>query len=399
MDPSLKLTTSATFEQAMKMCLPFRNTWSVTTKLQVLLMLASKAPSESHFTELLQNKQYVELRSSMMASVDLIDSNYLVRFLHFSASSNVEIVDPEVLDAIGSELSKERNLVDLSDRSLGLISRSMVKLAGASCHTGVLDSVMTEIIKRINNKTLLECSCLSDICWSFDAISRLPSRAVEPILDYVSANMDTVDARSLSRIIWAMQNSCIFSDLPKPLEDASVRIIKKAFLKEYVDGASTSALVTLLDSLGKSSFYSRDFFDCISECILSGKVDSRLTSSRFLCLVLYSYLKACYYDPAVMDYLAQKALNIVDNFNCHDITKIVQAYGYLNHRQEEIVNAVTDRLMHLYYGGFSSMTVLISTMHHVAWSGLVFGMVSPRLFNICMDTKLLRDTGERVCVV
>ena len=395
MDPSLR--TSATFD--IQMYLPFRSTWSTTTKLQVLFILATNAPSEPRFVELLQSKMYIELRSSMMASFDHIDISYLVGFLYSSA--RFKRVDPQVLDAISSALSKEKNLMGLPDIGLSLISWSMVRLAGKSC-TGILNSIMNEVIKRINNKTLDSCRCLAGVCWSFDTISTIPLESAEPIVDYLSVNIDKIHPRSLAMIICAMQNSRVFfPDIPKPLEDAMAKIIREAFSQKHVKGVESKTIGLLVYSLGKSYFYSSDFYEFISECILSGKVDVRLASPYFISFVLYAYRMARHYDPAVMDYLAQKALIIMDDTNYYDISKIVQAYGSLNHCHKELIDAATDRLLRMYDGGFANMTLLVPTMHFVAWSALVFGMMSPRLFNISMDPNLLHCASKlhvRVCV-
>ena len=368
------LDSAPTIKSALLEWRSHKDLLSSDENFEVLQIITYKAFKTGSIKKLTRNYDYRNLYKRVGQDLKSLKSNEIVKYLWLSARVRWSNMYP--INQIVIRLKSEK-LDDLNDKELGLILWSLTILNHSSPQCDeLIKKIVNETVKRLDKEIFTDQRALANICWSLATHNKWPPKLTTKIISFLKKNTHQFHPHSLSHILWSLQKSGIVLD--QWLLESAANIVNC-----YFKSSDSQTVAMLIWILGKSQYYNKDYYDKISETILSGEA-VRMYTPRLLAHLLWTAARVQYYNPELLDYIAECVLSQVDHMNAHNIANIGYAYGFLNHSHHPLMEALAERIVKIvdpYWGPQALM--------NIAWSCLVMGLFPVSLFEVCLSEKMI----------
>ena len=371
------LDSAPTIKSALLEWTSHKDLLSSDENFEVLQIITYKAFKSGSIKRLTRNYNYRNLYKKIGQDLKSLKSDEVVKYLWLSARirwSNIYPINQVVIRL------KSEKLDDIKDKELGLVLWSLTILNYSTSHSDeLIKKIVNETINRLDKETFTDQRALANICWSLATHNKWPAKLTTKVISFLKKNGHQLHPHSLSHILWSLQKSGIIFD--QWLLESASNIVNCHF-----KSSDSQTVAMLLWILGKSQYYNKDFYDKISETILSGEAIHMYTP-RLLAHLLWAAARVQYYNPELLNYIADCVLSQIDDMNAHNMANIGYAYGFLNHSHHPLMKALAERIVKIvdpYWGPQALM--------NIAWSCLVMGLFPVNLFEVCLSEKMI--TGK-----
>lgn len=157
--------------------------------------------------------------------------------------------------------------------------------------------------------------------------------------DYIVMKIPTLNFNFLAQLLSDMlQHGCLTqSVLTASAEAACNRIKNEPGEMRYVK------LGKLFWVLGKFQHYNEHLCHTVSRFILNGR--DKYFNQFLMTIIVWYFARVRYYDPKVMNTIAQYALRHINSYSFLNLSNLVYSFGSLNHPHHELMTAVAERLI------------------------------------------------------
>lgn len=180
---------------------------------------------------------------------------------------------------------------------------------------------------------------LSNILWVLASTGNLPEHVGEKVIDCLPQYMQEFDLHSLSLCLWSVTTSAI--TLPRALLDSAGNVVAKHLQNQK----NVQNIVHCCWAFASAEYYHESFCNTLSQLILREPRNSSLLTARLLSSVVWMCGKVSYYDPVLLDHVANLACDKLQYFNAQDLGNLMYAYTQLNHPHRQLVMDVTKQFI------------------------------------------------------
>ena len=220
---------------------------------------------------------------------------------------------------------------------------------------------------------------LANILWVLASSGNLSGAIADSVTRSVPRYMSDFDSHSLSLCLWSLTTSGAV--LPKPLLE-SAGCTAATFLRTERSVPNT---LHCCWTFASAEFYHRTFCDALSGLILGEPKDSALLTPRLLSSVAWTCATVGYFDPALLDCIAARALGSLAHFNAQDLGNLMYAYAQLDHPHGQLVREVTERFV-----SDEAMLRDDDACVSIAWANLAIGQYPLPLLEHLMEPNRVR---------
>ena len=178
-----------------------------------------------------------------------------------------------------------------------------------------------------------------DLIMSLVTSNHMNAHIAQLLGDYVVTKIPTLNFKFLIQLLSEMlQHRCLSRSVLTSSAEAACSLIKN----EPGEMRNLN-LGKLFWVFGKFPHYDEQLCRSVSQFIVNGK--DRQFNPWMLTSIVWYFARVRYYDPVVMETIAQYALRHINRFIFRDLSNLVYSFGSLNHIHHELMSAVAKRLI------------------------------------------------------
>ena len=340
--------------------------------LEVFKAVSFKALDLHAVKKLLHDTRYKSLCQRLTEEIKNLSMRDIVNLLWLIA--RIRLSDEELMNEIIVRL--ENNVSNLSAVDLGLVMWSLGTLRYSKGTEVLFDKVTKEMVLLLKGDLFIPHRSLANICWGFAVLEKWPSHFTPHIQAYLKhIDIRSFNNRYLTVIAWSLERADISCE-PWLLDHISKIALKS--LNSYI-------LSLACWTFGRAKYYDETFCSELARILLT-KNKKEWYDPRVLAEILWYLARIQYYNSDLMDHLASIALPDVKNMNAQKLTNIAYSYGFLNHCNHKLLNAVVDRTVLL---AKSQLSENIVALLNVARFCLVSDVYFEQLIRLLCSQELL----------
>ena len=225
--------------------------------------------------------------------------------------------------------------------SIGILLWSLKRLDMISCP--YIKPLLIHCIAHFHAKLCsggrFKTHSLANILWVLASTGNLPEHVGQKVIDCLPQYMQEFDLHSLSLCLWSLTTSSI--TLPPALLNSAGNVAAKYLQSQK----NIQNIVHCCWAFASAEYYHDSFCNTLSQLILREPQNSSLLTARLLSSVVWMCAKVSYYNPALMDHVANLAHDRLQYFNAQDLGNLMYAYTQLNHPDKRLVMNVTQQFM------------------------------------------------------
>ena len=320
--------------------------------------------------------------SHLMEEVPGMSANSAIKCLYNCAQFDFrhDLLSASLVDVC---TQKSRQIPSIS---IGILLWSLKRLdLLTSSSTSHLVSHLVDLFHaKVVSGERFKTQSLANILWALASSGNLPQHVGEKVTQVLPRYMNTFDFHSLSLCLWSLTTGG--ATLSKSLLE-SAGSTAATFLKRERSVRNT---IHCCWTFALAEFYHKPFCEELSRLILSEPINSPLFTPRLLGSVAWMCARVGYFNPALLDCIATRALGKLGHFNSQDLGNLMYAYAQLSYPHSQLVGEVTER--------FVSDDDLLrdgDACVGIAWANLAVGEYPLPLLKHLMEPQRVRCKSNR----
>ena len=246
--------------------------------------------------------------------------------------------------------------------------------------------LVVRVVQRFHSELLsgvqFKPQAFANVLWVLATTKTWPSDITQCVMEYVPQRAGDLDFHSLSIVLWAVTTAGL------PASDAFLNAAGDRAAALLQRQLPVISVVHCCWAFGSASYYHRLFFPALRDKLCAEPLQSPSFTPRLLSSVAWACARAGYYDAGLLDHIAAASLSRLGQFNSQDLGNLAYCYGYLNHRSDKLLLAIS-RIM----SSQLEMAANELACANVANSCLVHRLYPEALFRELLSKE--RVAGER----
>lgn len=327
--------------------------------------------------------------------------------LHHCAKHNFH--NEKLVTSLADQISVQK-VKEIPYMFLSSILWSLKRLGLHTKYRLLLNPVVQRVSETLKADAHWPPGTLANFTSTLATANTWPEELTEPLQAYLTRHMSKwSDLHALSNALWSLTKVGVIHSDTTLLDKAG-----EAATNAMPDSKNPHDIALLSWAFGAANYYHEDFFQALSKKF--PMMCHSYRTPRLLSTVAWACSRVRYYDPSLLDYVAQDAVAKLDQFNSHDLSNLAYAFGVLNHPCPRLLNAIAEKLtsnLHLLSNSQACSNIAWACMvHNVYPTKLLEHLFTPRSGDkfwpvLCMVTKGLQlrlffsftcRQGEKRCV-
>lgn len=338
------------------------------------LMKVSNLIRKSKRYDTLSSSTFKQLLKTSTDSVYLLKPEDLVSLLWLMAK--IRWSDYATIQELTQVFHSQ--IPNLSDKSLSLITWSLVTLKVNKQHHTLINEVVGEVVKRLKLEQFHDSRGLANICWSLATAEMWPNNLTPHVETYLQTQGHNISPRTLSMFLHSLSKARVLK-----LSDQVFDVISDMVTSfKFTDHQS---LNLILGSIGTQKKYNKMFFERLQEEILSGSLVN-CYNPRLLATIVWCCARSQYYDHTLFDHLSQHVPHHIEGMTTHDLVMIAYSFGFLNYSCPELIRTIADRVVTSMH---SVKPISFLSMMNLLWACLINEIYPKDLYDICLSSETI----------
>ena len=347
--------------------------------MSILKNAISAAKSAGTLATLPHTSQYQSFSDSLISGLSTAPPEVAVECLQYCANHDFTY-DKQLIKAAITRCVASPH--ELSERSLSSALLAYATLRNVPRMSEASSALAAEVSRRLSNGENLHPIAVTNMAWALVSLNAWSDGLTLVIIEYLKKQLDIFPFHSIALLLWSLAKAGVTDKV----------IFSKASQLSCAKGATNydqRSFLQIAWALATAGHYNRQFFDMLSDKILSargrGFYTPRTLSSTSWCLA-----KAQHYRPDVLDHIADHSLVRLHEFNSHDLGNLAYAFGSLNHPRKDLLVAVAERFV-------SDPQLLTNNLAHanIVWSCIVADVYPKQLVKYSLSAEALQQVSDR----
>ena len=282
-------------------------------------------------SQLLQDPGFRRFWDQLCAEVPNMSANLAVMGLYNCAQYDFA-EDADLLSSLLETCS--RRVRDIPPKAFGILLWSLCRLNLYQQNLPLVDDIVRQFHSELVSQRQLKPQAFANVLWALATTQTWPAFVTPAVLQYVSDRAADFDFHSLSIVLWSVTraNLTLSDTFLEVAGDRAALLLQTQF--------QVISLVHCCWAFGSAAYFHQPFFSALTDKLLSEPPAT--FTPRLLSSAAWACARTGYYHPGLLDHIARTSLSTLHHFNSHDLGNLAFSYGYLNHRSDNLLLAISD---------------------------------------------------------